>query len=232
MSFEPNLSVLWEHLIVTNAADRELQARYESQNRMQLGSETDPFTVERYRQFARRLPSGACDVLDIGCNTGRGGAALKARAASVHIVGLDCVPERVAALDAAVYVDARVGLTTELPFEDCTFDAVLAGEFLEHLYPKDVDVTLSEFLRVLRVGGRLLLTTPNPNDLKRRVRGGTVLGGAHVSQHRILSMKRRLRATGFSRIRVFGSGKTSRYLGSLPVGLSLFGSYLLQADKK
>ena len=37
--------------------------------------------------------------LDVGCNTGRGGAVLKDCNALLQLTGLDCVPERVAALD-------------------------------------------------------------------------------------------------------------------------------------
>ena len=46
-----------------------------------------------------------------------------------------------------------------LPFADQCFDVVFAGELIEHL-PDPVE-GLDEFRRVLRPGGRLILTTPN-----------------------------------------------------------------------
>jgi hypothetical protein len=46
-------------------------------NRSQEVSESDSFTADRYRQFYRHLPVHAKTVLDVGCNTGRGGAVLK-----------------------------------------------------------------------------------------------------------------------------------------------------------
>jgi len=41
-------------------------------------------------------------------------------------------------------------------------------EFIEYIYQADVDQTLGEIFRVLKIGGRLLLTTPNPGDVKRK----------------------------------------------------------------
>lgn len=46
-----------------------------------------------------------------------------------------------------------------LPFRDASFDALFAGELIEHL--DDPTRGLREFRRVLRPGGRLILTTPN-----------------------------------------------------------------------
>ena len=68
-------------------------------NRGQKVSEIDPFTERRYQQFVRHLPRDARVVLDVGCNTGRGGAVMKALRPSLHITGLDCVSERVEALE-------------------------------------------------------------------------------------------------------------------------------------
>lgn len=46
------------------------------------------------------------------------------------------------------------------PFEDRSFDVVLAAEIIEHL-PNDPMFMLSESNRILKEGGRLVLTTPN-----------------------------------------------------------------------
>ena len=204
---------------------------YELRNELQVESEVDSFTAERYGQFARHLSPQATQVLDVGCNTGRGGRALKDQRPTLELTGLDCVAHRLARLDPGVYARTICGYATEVPAEDESFDAIVAGEFLEHLYPIDVGRTLSEFFRVLRVGGQLLMTTPNPNDLKRRIRHQTILGGAHVSQHHPRSLRRRLEATGFRQVRLRGSGKTTRYLPERVTPLFAFGSYLAVADK-
>src|SRR5258708_4831756 len=135
-------------------------------NRAQKISERDTFTEERYRQFYAHLPAGAKRIMDVGCGIGRGGAALKSCDAGLELTGLDCVPERIEALDKGIFSRGLCAFTTDIPAENGHYDAVVAGEFLEHVPPLQVDATLAEFFRVLRLRGRVLLTTPNPNYLK------------------------------------------------------------------
>lgn len=207
-----------------------MEKNYEALNLTQPESEHDPFTEDRYRQFYRFLPKGANSVLDIGCNTGRGGSVLKDLDGSLKIYGLDAVRDRLDRLPKNVYEEGVHGYSTKIPNDDDTYDAVVAGEFIEHIYQADVDQTLGEIFRVLKIGGRLLLTTPNPGDIKRKLRGRSILGGAHVSQHFPDTLKLKLRMAGFSRVRVYGSGKVTRYMGN-HFPLFLYGSYLAIGDK-
>jgi 2-polyprenyl-3-methyl-5-hydroxy-6-metoxy-1,4-benzoquinol methylase len=57
-------------------------------------------------------------------------------------------------------IDLRQGSITAAPFEDNFFDIVTACEILEHLDNPDLDKGLSELHRVLRLGGRVFITTP------------------------------------------------------------------------
>jgi SAM-dependent methyltransferase len=205
---------------------------YEALNLAQPESEKDTFTEDRYRQFHRFFPKTVSRVLDIGCNTGRGGRVLKALDARLQIFGLDAVKDRLERLPVGVYQQTVHGLSTKIPIEGESFEVVVAGEFIEHLYPSDVDKTLEEIFRVLKIGGRLLLTTPNPYDWKRRWRGRSVLGGAHVSQHFPDALKCKLKMMGFANVRAYGSGKVTRYLGSSFPLLSIYGSYLAIGDKR
>ncbi len=204
---------------------------YETLNLVQTVSETDTFTIERYRQFNRFLPKKAKHILDVGCNTGRGGDELKRINNDFLIYGIDIVEDRLKRLPKDVYKENILGSTTEIPWKDNYFDAVVAGEFIEHLYSQDVTKTLSEVFRVLNLRGKFLLTTPNPNDLKRKFRKGTVLGGAHVSQHFPKIIKTQLMMAGFSSVKIYGSGKVTRYLGYWFPFLSIYGSYLAVATK-
>jgi 2-polyprenyl-3-methyl-5-hydroxy-6-metoxy-1,4-benzoquinol methylase len=200
-------------------------------NRGQKVSEIDPFTEGRYKQFVRHLPPGAHDILDVGCNTGRGGVVMKTLRPSLRVTGLDCVPERVQALDPNIY-DAKIcDFTQSISSPSDSFDAIVAGEFIEHLPPDQVDATLCEFFRLLRLRGLLLLTTPNPRYVRHFLERTSVLGGAHISQHYISSLRRRLAAVGFSAITIRGSGRVSSLLGEHIPLRAVYGSYLALASK-
>jgi ubiquinone/menaquinone biosynthesis C-methylase UbiE len=203
---------------------------YEQQNLQQAGATNDPFTVERYQQFARLLPSGVGRILDVGCSDGRGGEALKQALPQCHLMGLDCVQERLNALPQC-YAERVLGLSNSIPLDDQSLDAIVAGEFLEHLYPADVDPTLCEFQRVLKTGGVLLLTTPHPNCFKSRILGHSVYSVSHLTQHYPDVLRLRLKMHGFNHVTLRGSGKATRLFGSRFPLLGVYGSYLMRAVK-
>ncbi|NEO95011.1 MAG: class I SAM-dependent methyltransferase [Moorea sp. SIO3G5] len=207
-----------------------LHKKYEVQNVQQNRSEHDSFTLKRYEQFFSFFQKEAVKILDVGCNTGRGGLRLKELNPNLKLFGLDCVQERLDVLPEC-YSQKVYGLSTDIPMEDRFFDVITAGEFIEHLYPADVDKTLCEFQRVLKIGGRLLLTTPNPNYIKNKILGMSVYGVSHLTQHFPEVLRLRLQMHGFSGVKVYGSGKVSQYLGWHFPLMPIYGSYLVVANK-
>jgi ubiquinone/menaquinone biosynthesis C-methylase UbiE len=205
--------------------------RYELENLRQPEAEVDLFTIERYQQFTRHMPAGVRVALDVGCSTGRGGLEINRIRSDVELWGLDVVQERLESLPRA-YTRKIRGLSTAIPIDDGSVDVVLAGEFLEHLMPRDVDMTICEFQRVLTVGGRLILTTPNPSYVRLRLTGMSVYGPGHLTQHHAHILRTRLKMHGFANVHVRGSGRMSRHLGEHFPILPLYGSYLMRGDKK
>ena len=199
---------------------------YVALNESQVESEVDPFTATRYKQFAHWFAPNARRVLDVGCNTGRGGTVLKTLRPELEVVGLDLLQSRLDRLPKNVYGGVLCGSATAMPCDDECFDAVVAGEFIEHIPGHDASKFLQEAFRVLRMHGTLALTTPNPGDLKLRLRGGSNLGGSHVSQHHPEAMRLQLMMAGFNRVRIRGSGKVSWYLGTRVPYVNLYGSYM------
>ena len=200
-------------------------------NRRRPLSETDPFTDGRYRQFLRWLPGVCQTVVDAGCNTGRGGAALKRGCPGLKIIGIDCVPERIESLDRTIYAEGRCSLLHETGLPDRSVDAVVAGEVLEHIEPDKVDRVLAEWFRILRLKGRIVLTTPNPGSLRFRYHGWSVLlEESHLSQHPPRLLRHRLRMIGFRGVRSRGSGRISSLIGTR-WPLAAYGSYLVVAEK-
>jgi 2-polyprenyl-3-methyl-5-hydroxy-6-metoxy-1,4-benzoquinol methylase len=198
---------------------------------LNAGDWIDSFTPDRYRQFARHLRPDVIHILDLGCHVGAGGQALKSEMPNARIVGVDACPEFVATLPAGIYAAAIISCANDVDVGDETFDAVLMGEFIEHLAEEDVTACIRECHRVLRPKGQLLLTTPNPGYFKLGITGKSVLGGSHLSQHKPHSLCGRLGEQGFEQIYVRGSGRMSRFLGERFPVLSAYGSYLIVAKK-
>lgn len=97
-------------------------------------------------------------VLEAGCGEGYGADLLARDAAAV--VGLD-YDALTAAHVARAYPAVRVvrGNLATLPLRSSTVDVVANLQVIEHLW--DQEGFLAECARVLRPGGRLLVTTPN-----------------------------------------------------------------------
>jgi 2-polyprenyl-6-hydroxyphenyl methylase/3-demethylubiquinone-9 3-methyltransferase len=97
-------------------------------------------------------------VLDVGC--GEGLFAAELARAGMGVVGVDVAEEplrRARARDASL--DLRIVPAEDTwPLPDAGFDAVWAGETIEHV--ADTEGWLREVRRVLRPGGSLLLSTP------------------------------------------------------------------------
>src|SRR5579859_5071724 len=120
------------------------------------GLEPEHFAL-RLRFLLAETPPGA-RVLDLGCGEGWFAAELAGAGAEVLAVDVAEEPLRRA-------LARNPGLRTQLidgeggwELAEASFDVVWAGEVLEHV--ADTSRWLSELRRVLRSGGRLLLTTP------------------------------------------------------------------------
>jgi ubiquinone/menaquinone biosynthesis C-methylase UbiE len=122
----------------------------------------DPAARERLARFRERLLAKidvpfAGDVLDIGCMDGRVASGMAQTARSV--TGLDIAPSPVwehLTRDNLHFVAADA---QQLPFEDASFDLVVAGSMLHHAAsPTRI---IREMVRVRRPGGTLVIIEPN-----------------------------------------------------------------------
>lgn len=106
-------------------------------------------------EFLASVPAGGL-ILDGGCGTGRGTVALQKRGT---VVAVD-IGQRLTSLVRTLTGCgvARASLL-DLPFKAGTFDIVFSSEVVEHT--PDPAAAVRELYRVVKPGGRLVLSTPN-----------------------------------------------------------------------
>lgn len=106
------------------------------------------------------------NVLDIGCHDGT---------LLIHINKNNSV-HGIEASDYGVKTCRKKGIrmkqmfiedTSVLPYKNRFFDLVIMGEVIEHMF--DTDHLLEEISRILKPGGKLLITTPNIASFGRRL---------------------------------------------------------------
>jgi SAM-dependent methyltransferase len=116
-----------------------------------------PIEEPPMRAIIDTLPPGT--VLDAGCGTGRYSTMLAGR--GHEVIGVD---QSGAMLDIArkklPSADFREGDLTALPLPDRSVDAVLCALTLVHV--PDLARALREFARVMRPGGRLVISDVHP----------------------------------------------------------------------
>lgn len=129
-----------------------------------------PFYITQYETYAEDLLDRLADwrgrVLDLGCGTGIHTRAVAELAE--WVVGIDVSPRLVrkahvklsGARGSVVVADAR-----HMPFADGVFDSALSyGEPLSHI--EDPGAVLAELARVMRPGGRAILSVDNEWNLR------------------------------------------------------------------
>jgi len=117
-----------------------------------------------------RLGVGAgSSLIDVGCGAGRHSFEAFRRGADVvafdqDVAELNNVDAILQAMQqqgeapASAKAEAVKGDALDLPYDDGTFDFVIASEILEHV-PQD-EAAIDELVRVLKPGGRLAVTVP------------------------------------------------------------------------
>jgi SAM-dependent methyltransferase len=108
--------------------------------------------------FLELVPPGGRRTLDLGCGEGRVGAELARR--GHRVVGVDSSPAMVAM--ARERHEAVVADAADLPFEDGSFDLVVA--YMSVMNLDDPEAGVREAARVLEPGGRFCSAVVHPID--------------------------------------------------------------------
>lgn len=117
------------------------------------------------------------------------------------------------------YTDWVVGNALNLPFSNNTFDAVIAGELIEHT--ENPFEMLREFKRVLSKKGKLIVSTPNPNSPIERILTLTLSRRFFYTDEHLLLYPQRwlirmLERTGFKNVKLYSGGFPLPFIGLIP----------------
>ena len=163
-------------------------------------------------QLFSELPDGA-RMLDVGCGTGE--QLQRALDSGLTVYGLEPAPAMLEIARSNVpKAEISQGIATSLPYGDAQFDLVIMIEVLRYLDRSDIEQALAEARRVLKPGGKLLVTLVNRWALDgfyvlQRARS-MVKGKAFDREnpyclfHSPASASRDLRRAGFDAIRIEG----------------------------
>lgn len=110
--------------------------------------------IERNNLFVKLVKG---KVLVVGCGEGFINEVLEKHGNTV--TGLDLSDTRLERASKRVKGKLVSGDVYSLPFENDSYETLIASEILEHL--KEPYTALTEFHRVLKTKGRLILTVPN-----------------------------------------------------------------------
>jgi SAM-dependent methyltransferase len=124
-------------------------------------ADTPGFEGLRDEIISRAQPRQGERVLDVGAGTGL--LALAVAPSVAHVIAVDSSPAACRLLEAKAgdreitNIEVVVADARELPLADSSIDIALSNYCLHHISDADKLVALSEFARVLRPGGRLVL---------------------------------------------------------------------------
>lgn len=159
---------------------------------------------EEIRRTSKRyalecVPTGAFETLDVGCGTGSNSRELAAR--GHRVTGVDISERAIERYRAEGFEGRAMDIESGLAFADESFDLAFCSEVIEHVVRPDR--LAGELYRVLRPGGRLVLSTPNSAFWLYRLAGvlGIVVSELQHPMHLRFfsrrSLKRLLEGAGF-----------------------------------
>lgn len=141
----------------------------------------------------------------------------------------------------------RVDMESRLPFEDASFDAVSCLEGIEHVL--DEVALLREFLRILRPGGLLIISTPNVMNLYSRLhyflrgypyqfppgacrllKGDEAIDRGHVNPLSYIRLRYLLESLGADVVGVAGDRSKRKILFPILMPIAWFGRFLSRGD--
>ena len=144
---------------------------------------TREIQMQRLR-FAKKYIKKGDTVLDIGCGDGFLTNALSS--ACEEVTGIDASLTGIS-LSQSMIDNSKIylacGLAGNLPFKGNAFDVVTLFEVIEHIPVTSLKDVMKEIKRVLKEEGMLIVTTPNPRNLRNRILGKNMVSAKHEKEY-------------------------------------------------
>ena len=165
----------------------------------------------RYSIPLLRPPDGSASrMIDVGCGSCQ--MSLIARDLGWEVTVVDAVQKNLDQARTFGFDAHQVDLNFPLPFPDDSFDHAMVIEVIEHIV--NAELLIEELGRVVKPGGRVLMTTPNNAFYRRRLRALQGKAPDDEGYHFRFFVKRRLAAV-FEKCRF--RIEATRSFGFLPI---------------
>lgn len=158
----------------------------------------------------KNVPSGK--LLDVGCGGGRFMSRMGRRGWEVE--GIDFDEKATSKITRRYGIKTYTGGLLSYKLPDASYDAITMSHTIEHLF--DPEKTLAECMRILKPGGRLVITTPNVEGVAAMLFGRFWRGWEpprHLHLFSVKTLQNILLKTGFdiSEIRTSSAGAAGIY---------------------
>ncbi|HEX3443877.1 MAG TPA: class I SAM-dependent methyltransferase [Chthoniobacterales bacterium] len=169
----------------------------------------------KFRRIVQEI-GNVSNHLDFGCGPG---TLISLLPKAISAVGVDIAASQLAYAEQHYAAQNREFVriaSSSLPFADQSFDSISCVEVIEHLELSLSTSIFSEFVRVLKPGGKLIVTTPNYGSLWPLIEvmvnrlSNVSYKEQHITKFRHKSLDRLLKGSRFS------SAHVTSFMGPSP----------------
>lgn len=121
-----------------------------------------------YHPFVSALIPGDLSgktILDIGCGKGTWGFIIRSQRdlSTSNLIGVDLNPNYLSFIRKHNLYEKVLAadITKRIPLKDHSVDFIICSEVIEHMTKKQGETLLKEIDRLIKDGGRVIITTPN-----------------------------------------------------------------------